>query len=79
MLFRSSAAALEWDTKNWVKGIERGVSGFQFFMAKAAGRSGRGIQMKTPVKPFTGGMNRFKNTKYMSELLNQFKSSLSKI
>jgi len=74
-----SAAALEWDTKNWVKGIERGISGFQFFMAKLAGRSGRGIQTKTPAKPFAGGMNRFKNTKYMSELLNQFKSSLSKI
>ena len=34
-----SVAALEWDTKNWVKGIEKGISGFQSFMAKEAGRS----------------------------------------
>lgn len=29
-----SVAALEWDTKNWVKGMEKGISGFQNFMLK---------------------------------------------
>lgn len=74
-----SVAALEWDTKNWVKGIEKGISGFQSFMAKQAGRSGKGIQIKGKVKPFTGGANRFQNTKYMSDLINKFKSSLNNI
>jgi ribosomal protein S17E len=74
-----SAASLEWDTKNWVKGIEKGISGFQSFMAKQAGRSGKGIQIKGKVKPFTGGANRFQNTKYMTDLINKFKSSLNNI
>jgi hypothetical protein len=74
-----SVAALQWDTKNWVKGIEKGISGFQNFMAKAAGRSGKGIQIKGKVKPFTGGANRFQNTKYMTDLINKFKSSLNNI
>ena len=74
-----SAEALQWDTKNWVKGIEKGISGFQSFMAKEAGRSGKGFQMKGKVKPFAGGINRFQNTKYMSDLINKFKSSLNKI
>lgn len=74
-----SVAALQWDTKNWVKGIEKGISGFQSFMAKAAGRSGKGIQIKGKVKPFTGGANRFQNTKYMTDLINKFKSSLNNI
>lgn len=73
-----SVAALEWDTKNWVKGIERGVSGFQSFMAEAGGRSGKGFQIKSKVTPFTGAINKFKNTKYMSRLINDFKASLTK-
>ena len=74
-----SAAALQWDTKNWVKGIEKGISGFQSFMAKEAGRSGKGFQIKGKVKPFAGGINRFQNTKYMTDLINKFKSSLNNI
>lgn len=73
-----SVAALEWDTKNWVKGIERGLSGFQSFMAQAGGRSGKGFQIKSKVTPFTGAINRFQNTKYMSRLINDFKASLKK-
>jgi hypothetical protein len=72
-------AKLEWDPKNWVKGIERGLSGFQNFMAKAAGRSGKGIQIKEKVKPFVGGVNKFQNTKYMSSLINEFKKSIKQI
>ena len=74
-----SAAALRWDSTNWVKGIERGISGFQNFMSKAAGKSGQGIQVKGQVKPFTGGANRFKNTKYMTDLINKFKSSINRL
>lgn len=35
--------------------------------------------MKGKVKPFTGGANRFQNTKYMTDLINKFKSSLNNI
>lgn len=73
-----SVAKLEWDPKNWIKGIERGLSGFQNFMAKAAGRSGKGLQIKGKISPFTGGVNKFQNTKYMSSLINDFKASLKK-
>lgn len=73
----NSAAELRWDATNWVKGIERGISGFQHFMSKAAGESGQGIQIKGNVKPFSGGLNRFKNTKYMTNLINKFRSSIN--
>ena len=72
-----TAAKLRWDATNWVKGIERGISGFQNFMAKSAGESGQGIQIKGKVKPFAGGANRFRNTKYMKSLINKFKSSIN--
>jgi len=75
----NSSAQLEWDATNWVKGIERGISGFQNFMAKAAGKSGQGIQTKGSIKPFTGGANRFRNIKYMSDLINKFKLSINKL
>jgi len=66
----SSAASLEWDTKNWVEGMERGLSGFQYFMNVKKGRSGQGIQVRAGIR---GGQ--FKNRKYMSQLLNDFKQS----
>lgn len=65
-----SAARLEWDTRNWVEGIEGGISGFQYFMNVKSGRSGRGIQIRAGLR---GG--KFKNRKYMSQLLNDFKRS----
>ena len=66
----SSAAPLEWDTKNWVEGMERGLSGFQYFMNVKKGRSGQGIQVRAGIR---GG--KFKNRKYMSQLLNDFRQS----
>lgn len=66
----SSAAPLEWDTKNWVEGMERGLSGFQYFMNVKKGRSGQGIQVRAGIR---GGQ--FKNRKYMSQLLNDFRQS----
>ena len=74
-----AAAKLEWDATNWVKGIERGISGFQNFMSKSGGRSDQGIQIKGRVKPFSGATNRFQNTKYMTDLINKFRSSINKL
>lgn len=66
----SSAAPLEWDTKNWVEGMERGLSGFQYFMNVKKGRSGQGIQVRAGIRGA-----QFKNRKYMSQLLNDFRQS----
>jgi hypothetical protein len=73
-----SAAALEWDTRNWVEGIEKGISGFQNFMAVQRGRSLQGIQIKGKVKPFVGGFGTFKSVKYMSALVKDFVENLKK-
>jgi len=73
-----SAAALEWDTRNWVEGIEKGISGFQNFMAVQRGRSLQGIQIKGKVKPFVGGLGTFKSVKYMSALVKGFIENLKK-
>jgi hypothetical protein len=68
---------------NWLKGIERGISGLQYFRTSLGqdekGRSGLGIQMKGNVKSFAGGNSKFNNKKYMTSIINNFKSSLSKI
>lgn len=68
---------------NWLKGIERGIAGLQYFRTtigeQERGRSGLGIQMKGNVKGFSGGRNRFGNKKYMTAIINNFKSSLAKI
>lgn len=68
---------------NWIKGIERGIAGYQRFRTtlgeRKAGRSGVGIQMSAKVKPFAGAPNRFQNKKYMSSIINNFKTSLKNI
>ena len=71
-------ADLQWDSRNWVEGIEKGVSGFQNFMAIQAGRSLQGIQIKGKIKPFVGGVSAFKNVRYMSALIKEFVDNLKK-
>lgn len=73
-----SVAELEWDTRNWVEGIEKGISGFQNFMAVQRGRSLQGIQIKGKIKPFVGGLGTFKSVKYMSALIKDFVEDLKK-
>lgn len=68
---------------NWLKGIERGISGLGSFRTtlgeEEKGRSGVGFQLKGKVKSFSGGNNKFQNKKYMTSIVNNFKSSLSTI
>jgi hypothetical protein len=64
-------AKMPWESgRNWVQAIERGVSGFGYYMAKAteASRSGAAIQIdgKLRSKGSSAG------TKYMSEILLNF-------
>lgn len=61
--------------RSWAKGIESGISGLGFYMQKyGQGRSEGGIQTNSKVKS-----GRFKNTPYVSALLNKYKLLFSKI
>ena len=68
------ATPLPWARgRSWLKGIEFGVSGMGQYLYNdsEASRSGEGIQSKVN----KGGG--FKNTSYISEILNNFRSRLS--
>ena len=63
--------------RSWLRGIERGISGFGEYMygRKYANnsRSGSGVQSRRTVRG--GG---FRNVPYMSQIFNNFKKNLSK-
>ena len=64
------ATPLPWATgRSWLKGIESGLSGLGRYLDidSDASRSGGGIQSEFSVR--SGG---FKNTKYITEILNNF-------
>jgi hypothetical protein len=51
-------AKMPWESgNNWVKGVERGVSGFNYYLGKAAeaSRSGKGIQIDGSKRLFVSG------------------------
>jgi hypothetical protein len=54
--------------RSWLLGIERGISGFSFFVSKAlSGRSGGGVQSSEKVSSGT-----FRNTSYFSRMYSAF-------
>lgn len=54
--------------RSWLLGIERGISGFSFFVSKAlSGRSGGGIQGSEKVSS-----GAFRNTSYFSRMYSAF-------
>ena len=61
---------MPWATgRSWSQGIELGISGLGYYIKKAKNRrSGLGIQSQTPIR--SGA--RFKNTKYISYLINSY-------
>jgi len=67
---------LDWaNGRSWAKGIESGLSGLGYYInSYASGRSGAGVQTKTKVR---GG--RFKNTSYISSLINKYTALFSGI
>ena len=68
-----AATPLPWaQGRSWVKAVEHGISGIGNYMniASPNSRSGEGIQSKTN----KGG--RFRNTSYISTILNNFKKKL---
>ena len=69
---------MPWATgRSWAKGIETGISGLGYFMYQKnnASRSGEGVQVDVKLnKGF-----RFKNTPYLSSLLNKYRKKVSLI
>ena len=70
-------ATMPWESgKSWVSGIETGVSGFNYYMAKAAeaSRSGSAIQIDGKLR----GRSSSSGLKYISRMLSNFKMRITK-
>lgn len=60
--------------RSWAQGIENGISGLGYYIKqKKNSRSGLGVQSDKQIR--TGV--RFKNTKYISELINKYNKKIS--
>lgn len=69
----SKASPMPWENgKSWALGIERGISGFGYYMYKKfnQGRSGSALQTKDKLR--SGG---FKNQSYISDIIQKFVNS----
>lgn len=66
---------LPWATgRSWAQGIETGISGLGYYIKqKENSRSGLGVQSQKQIR--SGA--RFKNTKYISELINKYNKKIS--
>jgi hypothetical protein len=63
--------------RSWARGIETGISGLGYYLKKTKNsRSGLGIQSSTN-QVRTGAS--FKNTKYISDLINRFNKDLKNL
>ena len=72
-----SATPLPWASgRSWLRGIESGISGFGRYLnvENEASRSGKGIQAKNQLRS-----TRFKATKYISKILNDFIQKIEKL
>jgi len=64
--------------RNWVKGIERGISGVSYYADYPRGRSERGLQLKGPITE--GPSNRplgFKTKPYITKIVENFKKNFT--
>lgn len=63
--------------RSWARGIETGISGLGYYLKKIKNsRSGLGVQSSTDqIRP--GAV--FKNTKYISDLINRFSKDLNNL
>jgi len=70
--FDKSAQFEGWNGgRNWVKGIEKGISGAPYFADYPRGRSGRGLQLRGPKERPSG----FKTRPYITEIIENFKKN----
>ena len=69
-------ATMPWEGgKSWISGVETGVSGFNYYMAKAAeaSRSGSAIQIDGKLR----GRGSSAGIKYMSRMLSNFRKRIT--
>jgi len=68
---------MPWATgRSWAKGIETGISGLGYYLKKQKNsRSGLGVQSQNKVRANIS----FKNTKYISNLINKFEKELKNL
>jgi len=70
------ASPMPWaEGRSWVEGIEKGISGLGQYLNKVSfsSRSGEGVQSENKIRG--GG---FKNSKYLSDILNQLNRDIRK-
>ena len=69
---------MPWATgRSWAKGIESGISGLGYYIKKTENsRSGLGVQSPRQVRKKG---SRFKNTKYITELINKYKKEFKNL
>ena len=67
-------AIMPWENKSWVKEIESGISGFNYYLSKMveASRSGTAIQIDNKLRSIGSS----KASDYMSEILQNFKKRM---
>ena len=62
--------------RNWVKGIERGISGVPYFADYPRGRSERGLQLRGQIKNSASDRpSGFKTRPYITEIIENFKKN----
>lgn len=59
--------------RSWVYAIEDGISGLGYYISNKYGRSKEGVQVETLVN-----RSEFKTTPFLTPILNEFKSKMSK-
>jgi len=71
----AQASPVPWAAaRSWVIGVEQGLSGLgQYLVKPGAGRSGGGIEIQGKIRS-----GKFKNTKYVSQILANLQSNLMK-
>ena len=70
-------APMPWEPgRSWVEGIERGISGFSYYInsSRPSSRSGKGIQADRRLRVMA-----FRNIKYMSEIIRKFAKNLKNL
>lgn len=70
-------APMPWEPgRSWVEAIERGISGFSYYINsnRPSSRSGKGIQTDKKIRVLA-----YKNVKYMSEIIRNFNKKLKNI
>ena len=62
--------------RNWVKGIERGISGVSYYADYPRGRSERGLQLRGQIKNSASDRpSGFKTRPYINEIIENFKKN----